>query len=347
MRPRSVNRRTQPRSPIQAANVAHGMRGPVTSSSADPTRQRSPTTAPSTSTPDGRQVLAEHPVAQVTPERATPPVELLARHGVHRLVRPAVVLAADDVVTHDPAARGRRASAPGRAPRTDATGRLSIAVSPTTAPDAAARATDVDRPHHGLHAREGMSGRRPSPTAGPPDRHGPKTRAPAAAPSGSVPRVTAPTSTTRQPTAVDAVAEAHFDAVVASSPMEATYLGVPGGETELDDLSPDGYAHHVQIARDTLARLDAVEPVDEVDRVTVAAMRERLGLDRRDARGRLRPDGAQRHRLAAAGLPRRLRPDAHRHPGRLGHHRHPPHQGADRPRAVDRAPCASRPTAGW
>ena len=90
--------------------------------------------------------------------------------------------------------------------------------------------------------------------------------------------MTEPTSTTRQPTAVDAVADAHFDAVVAASPMEATYLGVPGGETELDDLSPDGYAHHAQIARDTLARLAAVEPVDDVDRVTVAALRERLGL---------------------------------------------------------------------
>ncbi len=86
------------------------------------------------------------------------------------------------------------------------------------------------------------------------------------------------TESTRQRTPVDAVAEAHFDAVVAASPIEATYLGVPGGEGELDDLSPDGYAHHAQIARDTLARLDTVDPVDEVDRVTVAAMRERLGL---------------------------------------------------------------------
>ena len=60
--------------------------------------------------------------------------------------------------------------------------------------------------------------------------------------------------------------------------MEATHLGVPGGESDLDDLSPDGYAHHAEIARATLARLDEVEPVDEVDRVTVAAMRERLGL---------------------------------------------------------------------
>ncbi|KRE62220.1 DUF885 domain-containing protein [Nostocoides sp. Soil756] len=87
-----------------------------------------------------------------------------------------------------------------------------------------------------------------------------------------------PSSPTRRPTAVDAVADAHFDAVVAASPIEATYLGVPGRDSELDDLSPEGYAHHAEIARATLARLDAVEAVDDVDRVTVAAMRERLGL---------------------------------------------------------------------
>jgi uncharacterized protein (DUF885 family) len=84
--------------------------------------------------------------------------------------------------------------------------------------------------------------------------------------------------TTRQPTAVDAVADAHFDAVIAMSPIEATYLGVPGRDHELDDLSPEGYAAQAELARDTLARLDAAEPVDAVDRVTVAAMRERLGL---------------------------------------------------------------------
>lgn len=90
--------------------------------------------------------------------------------------------------------------------------------------------------------------------------------------------MTATTSTSRQPTAVDAVAEAYVDAVVAASPIEATHLGIPGHDHEVDDLSPDGYAHHADLARDTLRRLDTVEPVDDVDRVTVAAMRERLGL---------------------------------------------------------------------
>ena len=101
----------------------------------------------------------------------------------------------------------------------------------------------------------------------------------AAAGSGSVRRVSRPTAVRREVTAVDEVADAHVDAVVANSPITATSLGVPGRHTELDDLSPEGYEHRAEIARDTLRRLADVEAVDDVDRVTVAAMRERLGLE--------------------------------------------------------------------
>ncbi|MGL4744375.1 MAG: DUF885 domain-containing protein, partial [Dermatophilaceae bacterium] len=90
--------------------------------------------------------------------------------------------------------------------------------------------------------------------------------------------MTETTSGSRQPTAVDAIAEAYFDAAATASPIEATYLGVPGSETELDDFSPDGYAHHATIARDALTALQASGPSDDVDRVTIAAMRERLGV---------------------------------------------------------------------
>ena len=85
-------------------------------------------------------------------------------------------------------------------------------------------------------------------------------------------------TTPRPRTAVDAVAEDYFDASVALSPIEATYLGVPGHDEELDDLSPEGYAAASRVRRAALAELDGVEPVDDVDRVTVAALRERLGL---------------------------------------------------------------------
>lgn len=85
-------------------------------------------------------------------------------------------------------------------------------------------------------------------------------------------------TSSRPATAVDAIADAHFDAAIALSPMDATSLGVPGHDTELDDLSPDGFDAHVDLARRTLRALADARPVDAVDAVTIAAMRERLGL---------------------------------------------------------------------
>ncbi|PKZ41134.1 DUF885 domain-containing protein [Kytococcus schroeteri] len=91
---------------------------------------------------------------------------------------------------------------------------------------------------------------------------------------------TAPqTAPARERTAIDAIADAQLAAEVALSPTAATYLGVPGDETRLDDVSPAGLAKQAELVRDTLAKLDAAEPVDETDRVTLEAMRERLGLE--------------------------------------------------------------------
>ena len=85
-------------------------------------------------------------------------------------------------------------------------------------------------------------------------------------------------TTARPSTEIDRIADEHFDAQVALSPMEATSLGVPGRDDELDDLSADGLQAASDLRRATLARLDGVEPVDDVDRVTLSTMRERLGL---------------------------------------------------------------------
>lgn len=82
----------------------------------------------------------------------------------------------------------------------------------------------------------------------------------------------------RPQTDVDRIAEAHLDAEVALSPISATHLGLPGHDGELDDLSPEGFAAHSRLRRETLAALDRAATVDDVDRVTVEAMRERLGL---------------------------------------------------------------------
>ena len=74
------------------------------------------------------------------------------------------------------------------------------------------------------------------------------------------------------------------------SPEFAVYNGLPGRRGELDDYSPEGLAALSDLDRSTLRELDGVEAADDVDRVTIAAMRERLGvgLDLADAGENLR-----------------------------------------------------------
>ncbi|MDQ2756365.1 MAG: DUF885 domain-containing protein [Actinomycetota bacterium] len=93
-------------------------------------------------------------------------------------------------------------------------------------------------------------------------------------PDPSVP----PAEPSRRPTAVDAIADSYFDAMVALSPIAATTFGIPGHDEELDDFSPAGRAAGSHLRQATLQQLDLVAAVDDVDRVTVAALRERLGL---------------------------------------------------------------------
>ncbi|MDQ7993394.1 MAG: DUF885 domain-containing protein, partial [Propionicimonas sp.] len=84
--------------------------------------------------------------------------------------------------------------------------------------------------------------------------------------------------TTREPTAIDAIAEAYTDKLAALDPISATSMGIKGFDHLMTDLSPQGHAERADLDRATLRELDAVAPVDAVDRVTLAAMRERLGL---------------------------------------------------------------------
>ncbi|GGK66872.1 DUF885 domain-containing protein [Ornithinimicrobium pekingense] len=87
------------------------------------------------------------------------------------------------------------------------------------------------------------------------------------------------TEQTRPQTEIDRLAEAHLDAVVALSPMEATYLGVAGLDDRMDDLSVEGIRALRDQSASTLAELDRLVPQDDTDRVTAAALRERLGLE--------------------------------------------------------------------
>jgi len=78
---------------------------------------------------------------------------------------------------------------------------------------------------------------------------------------------------------VDAVAERFVDEYAALDPISATYLGLPGQEDRLTDLSPDGFAARADLTRRALADATAAEPSDEREQVARDAFLERLGLD--------------------------------------------------------------------
>ncbi|MDQ0851085.1 uncharacterized protein (DUF885 family) [Arthrobacter sp. B3I9] len=89
---------------------------------------------------------------------------------------------------------------------------------------------------------------------------------------------TQPAASARPQTAIDAVADAYTDTLIRLNPTFATELGLPGHETEYQDFSPAGQEAFAAAAREALAELDGLEPADDVDAVTLDAMRERLGL---------------------------------------------------------------------
>lgn len=81
--------------------------------------------------------------------------------------------------------------------------------------------------------------------------------------------------------AVDRVADRYVDRLAALDPIAATGFGVPGHDEQMPDLSPDGHAARADLDRATLRELAEAQrsaETDATDEITVAAMRERLGL---------------------------------------------------------------------
>ncbi|GAA3797797.1 DUF885 domain-containing protein [Cellulomonas soli] len=100
-----------------------------------------------------------------------------------------------------------------------------------------------------------------------------------------------PAAPARATTPIDQVADAHVTRYAALDPIAATSMGVAGHDHEMTDYSPDGHAARADAARSTLASLDALTPADETDVLTLAAMRDRLGLELElDAAGELLND---------------------------------------------------------
>ncbi|QBE47776.1 DUF885 domain-containing protein [Leucobacter triazinivorans] len=80
----------------------------------------------------------------------------------------------------------------------------------------------------------------------------------------------------RRQTAVDRIAEAWVDALVAHDPTVGTYIGRPS--SGLADYSPAGAEGVAEARRSVLAELAAAPPADEVDAVTRADLASELRL---------------------------------------------------------------------
>ncbi|MFF3561172.1 DUF885 domain-containing protein [Streptomyces sp. NPDC002574] len=72
------------------------------------------------------------------------------------------------------------------------------------------------------------------------------------------------------------VADAYVDAAAELDPITATYLGVRTGQDRLPDFSPAGHEAQADLARRTLAALDAAEVPDDDERRCARLLRERL-----------------------------------------------------------------------
>jgi len=83
----------------------------------------------------------------------------------------------------------------------------------------------------------------------------------------------------RNPTLVDRIADEYTRTLAALSPLSATAMGIAGHDHLVGDFSPTGHAARAEACRATLDALDAAPPADDADVVTVAAMRDRLGLE--------------------------------------------------------------------
>lgn len=90
--------------------------------------------------------------------------------------------------------------------------------------------------------------------------------------------MTAPAAQPRTATAVDAVAESFLVAAATLDPLMATNIGLNGYDERMPDLSPDGIEAQAELGRRTETELRTAIATDDVDKVTVAAMLERLAV---------------------------------------------------------------------
>ena len=83
----------------------------------------------------------------------------------------------------------------------------------------------------------------------------------------------------RTPSDIDTLADDYTRSLADLSPVLATEIGLSGYDHLMGETGPEVHDAIADLNRDTLTKLATLTPRDEVDRVTVAAMNERLGLD--------------------------------------------------------------------
>jgi uncharacterized protein (DUF885 family) len=72
------------------------------------------------------------------------------------------------------------------------------------------------------------------------------------------------------------ISDVFIDEAAALSPMDCTYLGNGLNQDKLDDFSIAGTEVVANVARQTLKKLAAMQPIDEIDRIAKTVMTERL-----------------------------------------------------------------------
>ncbi|HUF53030.1 MAG TPA: DUF885 domain-containing protein [Dehalococcoidia bacterium] len=74
------------------------------------------------------------------------------------------------------------------------------------------------------------------------------------------------------------IGDKYVDELAAIEPSTATFLGIPGHDHEMDDLSPDGAAREAELNRRTVGELLAAPTDTEEDRIAQEVMHERLSV---------------------------------------------------------------------
>ena len=72
------------------------------------------------------------------------------------------------------------------------------------------------------------------------------------------------------------LSDTYIDQSAAMSPMSCTYLGKDVDQDKLDDFSIAGMAKVATLTREVLKKLQALTPIDEIDRIAKTVMEERL-----------------------------------------------------------------------